>query len=146
MHNIYIGLTTIQARKVLRNCQQPSTAAVTTNSTPSSSLLPSALTIDYGQSSWLQSQETPKAKSFQIRYVLCFEIFICNQEEHCLSIDPNNPMEFLIRQICNIHKLSDLLTLELFSRDGCPLNVNSYTMKCKCFSISQFSYSHLPLA
>ena len=76
---------------------------------------------------------------FQIRYVLCVEIFTRNQEEYCLSIDPQDSMEFLIRQICNIHQLPDVLTLELFNVNGCPLNVNNYTMK-SMFYCQSYSY------
>lgn len=71
---------------------------------------------------------------FKINYVLCMEIFTCNQEEKSLVVNPeSDTIEFLIREICNTNQMPDFLTLELFNKNGCPFNVNEYTMKCKLF-------------
>ena len=129
------GLTTVQVRKVLQGSKQYSNSESLTDSMMTSlhsipqytshNLTPS-LSIDY------DCPSQPKVKrGFCIQYVLCVEIFTCNQEEHSLYINPNDSMEFLINEICNIHKLPDYLTLELFSGNGCPLNVNTYTKKRK---------------
>ena len=79
------------------------------------------------------AQQAPKQKSqFQIKYVLCIQMFTSNQEEHSLGVNPEqDTMEFLIRQICNIHNIADNLTLELYNKNGTPLNVNEYTSKCE---------------
>ena len=59
-------------------------------------------------------------------------MFIINQEERCISVNPEqDTMEFLIREICNIHQLDQELTLELYNKNGIPLNVNEYTSNCK---------------
>ena len=59
-------------------------------------------------------------------------MFTSNQEEHSLGVNPEqDTMEFLIRQICSIHNIADNLTLELYNKNGTPLNVNEYTSKCE---------------
>ena len=73
---------------------------------------------------------------FKINYVLCIEMFTCHQEQHSLAFEPEqDTMEFLIRQICDIHNLPDVLTLELYNKNGTPLNVNDYTITCKLLFI-----------
>uniref|UniRef100_A0A1X7US96 Uncharacterized protein n=1 Tax=Amphimedon queenslandica TaxID=400682 RepID=A0A1X7US96_AMPQE len=74
-------------------------------------------------------KQAPKSKKqFQIKYVLCIDMFIINQEERCISVNPEqDTMEFLIREICSIHHLDQELTLELYNKNGIPLNVNEYT-------------------
>ena len=69
---------------------------------------------------------------FKIRYVLCTDLFINNQEELFLCVQPEgDTMEHLINLICHTHSIPESLTLELFSEEGSPLNVNSFTMKSK---------------
>ena len=85
-------------------------------------------------------RQSPKQKSqFQIKYVLCIHMFTSNQEEHSLGVNPEqDTMEFLIRQICSIHGIADNLTLELYNKNGTPLNVNEYTSKCELPSSLQW--------
>ena len=69
---------------------------------------------------------------FRIHYVLCTDLFINNQEELFLCLQPEgDTMEHLINLICHTHNIPESLTVELFSEEGFPLNVNSFTMKSK---------------
>ena len=77
-----------------------------------------------------QKRAPSPVPGFKIRYVLCSELFINNQEELFLCLQPEgDTMEHLVNLICHTHDIPESLTVELFSEDGSPLNVNCFTMK-----------------
>ena len=74
----------------------------------------------------------PERTGIKIRYIMCTELFTSNQEElYLINLQPEDTMEYLINLICHFQKLSKSLTVELFSEEGCPLNVNIFTKKSK---------------
>lgn len=109
---------------------QPESAAPGTTLQSPVPGLTESLKLDYKSSR--PFSPAPKTARFKINYVLCIEMFVVNQEEHSLALDPEqDTMDFLIKQICSMHKLPDVLTLELYHKNGTPLNVNEYTMSRK---------------
>lgn len=119
------------------------------NSTQSQQLTPAVPGLTESMKLQYQSPRpfSPLPKSrFKINYVLCIEMFTCNQEEHSIAFEPEqDTMEFLIRQICDIHNLQDVLTLELYNKNGTPLNVNDYTITCKLILFILLVYCTLML-
>uniref|UniRef100_A0A1X7V0R7 Uncharacterized protein n=1 Tax=Amphimedon queenslandica TaxID=400682 RepID=A0A1X7V0R7_AMPQE len=123
------GLNKIQSRKLLCDSKPTTLQSAAPGTTLQSAVpgLTESLKLDYKSSR--PFSPLLKTARFKINYVLCIEMFVVNQEEHSLALEPErDTMDFLIKQICSIHNLPDVLTLELYQKNGTPLNVNEYTL------------------
>uniref|UniRef100_A0A1X7UR59 U-box domain-containing protein n=1 Tax=Amphimedon queenslandica TaxID=400682 RepID=A0A1X7UR59_AMPQE len=131
-----VGIKVVQCRALLYYYDQykkrTSAIPIHTSATPihtSATPVHTPISLSPLQLSYDVIKQATKSKTqFQIKYVLCIDMFIVNQEEQYISVNPEqDTMDFLIKEICNIHQLSQELTLELYNKNGIPLNVNEYT-------------------